>query len=115
MTLAKFDIQLDALGRNGVVKVNDADVSKLVSGLLVRAAPGEMTVVELEVISGDTRIEGEGVVQVNGGSDGIVEFLEGIDPDVLATAALNAGDYGTSPMVTVLEVLKGWARGHDQA
>lgn len=101
--------------------VNGQDLSRSVSraSVHVDAGPGAATfpVVVLELRAGAAEISGPGIVQVLADDAGqaqtlaaaVAEFIEGVDPNAVDQAVLNAG-MGVSPGEAALQVIAALAR-----
>ena len=109
--LAKFSIDVDALGK-GKVEVNGVDVSKQVSGVAVVSEVGSPTVATLRHVAGRAEITGEGVVHVTAAEGDVVSFLDHIDTAELERLTLERLEFGSgSPIAEALQLLRKWARG----
>lgn len=119
MGLASFNIDLDALGRDGKIEINGTDVARSmrVTSVAVQGRLGETPRVFLECVA-EGHIEGEGIVEVRLPAEddraSIIAFLEGVDPEALEKAVLEKSDWGSgSGMALALHILVGWARGDE--
>lgn len=112
--LSTFSVTTDAVGPGKVV-INGEDVSDRIAGVAVVAEVGQPTIVTLRQPPAAGEISGEGIVRVRtqGAGDGVVEFLEAIDPKELERVTLGrlGGLCSRSPIAETLELLKEWARG----
>lgn len=105
--LAHWKIRLTP-GEN-YVEVNGDDVTSQIDSLQLNAATGGQPPVLQLKLSGDGELEGSGIVATFS-ADPILEWLDQIGADDLATAVANASDFATPHGVTMLEVLKEFAR-----
>lgn len=112
--LSKFSITTDAVGP-GTVVVNGEDVSDRIAGVAVVAEAGQPTIVTLRQPPAAGEISGEGIVRVQqqDAGDGVLAFLEDIDPKELERVTLGrlGGLCSRTPIAEALEQLKEWARG----
>lgn len=111
--LAKFRIESAPTGR-GTVEVNGQDVTQEISGLAFDMRPGQPPLLTLHFIAAVGVLEGEGIVHAQSATtdgDGLVEFLDAINPKLLEEAALEESGWGDNQTEIMLTVLKKWASG----
>jgi len=109
--LARFRIAGN--GVKGQVEVNDQDVTPLIAGVQYRHHDGTLPEVFLTIRSGETQLEGEGVVHIMSPDTDhgqiVCDFLERIDPEELEQAALSGLGLGENGTQAIIDVLKAWA------
>lgn len=109
MTLASFHLKANAT-RAEILEVNGQDVVSQVRAVHFDGGSGDVGRLAIEFVTDDVEIEGEGIVYVNRGQD-LLEFLTAVDPKMLEEAVLAAQDWGSSPVISTLEILRKWASG----
>lgn len=116
--LASIEISLGLAGGDRII-VNGHDVSRSVIRTSVHVDRGSpaFPVAVLELRQGAADISGPGIVQILPSADGapvvvaqaVADWLEGVDPNALDQALLNAG-MGVSPGESCLQALAAMAR-----
>ena len=108
--LAKFSITTKPNG-TGTFEINGEDLSDRVRAATVQIIAGQAPVITIQELVAGGDLQGEGVVYVQKSSDvnGIVSFLDAIDPDELERVSLERMGWGDSTMRAILDTLKEWA------
>lgn len=115
MPLPRIRVYLDATGPK-VVSIDGEDVTARVAEVGLKARPGAPP--ELWLLHhGELDLEGEGIVKLvseaaSDATEGIVAFLEAIDPEQLEADTLEGCGFGDGNLTALmLEKLKEYARG----
>lgn len=111
MGLSRFELDVAAV-RGGKVVVDGVDISDRTAGLVLKARPGEVTRLIVELY-GEGPVEGLGHVEFVNATAPLAEFFAAIDPEELEKAALDRLDgFGDrSATQAMLDVLSEWAQG----
>lgn len=117
MELASFEIDTTNLAQPHVV-INGEDLSPLVFSVGFEHKQGQFPSVFLQFHSVETKLEGQGVVQVMvpekvNPAEVVFDFLDAIDAKELENTMLDSMGIGdeSSAAVSALSVLKAWASG----
>ena len=117
----KANFKLTTDGVRGTIEVNGDDITSKVSRCVLEVGGGQPARLGIELRPGmEGEVTGDGIVEVMPNivaGDLVQMWLDGIDPQVLATEVLQrqtmegTGLMGADPVATALLVLKEMARG----
>lgn len=84
--MTHYKIEMNAIGR-GTFEIDGQDVSASVQGFSINVRPNTATEIYLQLVPGDIKLEGDGIVYILDGNS-LENFLEGLDPEIIKAKAL---------------------------